>query len=103
MIALAIVVAGFLVAQAIILVAQAMKSKSKQEQIDEWYESLSPEEKSRYEMPAEVVFDETVAKGLHNDARKVKELKNQGKSIKEIAELLGMSEDSVENFLKSHI
>lgn len=54
-------------------------------------------------MPAEAIIDDNVAEGFHSDAKKIKTLKAEGKTVREIAEEIGMDEHYVKNLQRSNI
>lgn len=96
LIALAIIIAG-------VLIAKAIYDKGRQKRIDDWYDNLPPEEKEKYEKPAEFIFDENVVKGFEGDAKKIYKLKKQGKTSKEIAKAMGTPENYVKKIINSSI
>ena len=94
LIALAIVISGM-------LVAFAIRQNGRQKQIDDWYENFSPEDKQKYERTVDQVLDDNVIEGFKSDAKKIKEMKEQGKSIREISKLLNTNEVAVKKLINS--
>ena|SRR3990167_4818832 len=88
---------------AALIIATATNRGSRQKRIDDWYENLPEDKKRKYEMPTDAIIDENVAEGFHSDAKKIKKLKAEGKSVAEIAKEIDMDEQYIRNLQKSNI